>query len=175
LQVSHLFIAKRICKLKDEIIKVHKKDIARSQLETAVSLFLLKLDYSSVITLAGASGGILHQLVLNEGKKPFADFGREIALYREGVHLPRKTYKYRLEILLGIIALKHMSDDCDDIIALDLEASAFNALTYVLYDYVTLFGQEDLFVKAFYNWVWENKNGVQIMEEYKDFTTRVKK
>jgi hypothetical protein len=161
--------------LKNEIQRIHKKEVVKCQLETAVSLFIKQVDYSSVITLAGAAGNILFQLVLNNGKKPFADLGREVAHHIEGVHFKRKTYKYQMEILFGVIPLKHMSEKCDEIIEIDLEQSAVKVLTYALHDYTTLFGQDEPFVKAFYNWVWENKNGPQIVEEYKDFVTKFKK
>ena len=49
-------------------VKVHKGDIAKFQLETAVRLFLTGKDRSSVITLAGAASGILGTLVRNAGK-----------------------------------------------------------------------------------------------------------
>jgi hypothetical protein len=38
--------------------KYHKKDVARIQLKTAISLFLNDRDLSSVITLAGAAAKI---------------------------------------------------------------------------------------------------------------------
>lgn len=55
-------------------MRIHKSDIAKSQLETAVWLLLDGRDRSSVITLAGAASGILDRLVRNAGKEPFVDY-----------------------------------------------------------------------------------------------------
>ena len=52
----------------------HKFDIAHGQLETAIRLFLVDgCDMFSAITLAGAAGEVLHELVLRAGKRPFVD------------------------------------------------------------------------------------------------------
>ncbi|MCK5072711.1 MAG: hypothetical protein KAQ98_04740 [Bacteriovoracaceae bacterium] len=161
--------------LKDEIQRVHKKEVARRQLETAVFLFLKGIDYSSVVTLAGAAGNILLQLVLNRGERPFVDLGRDVANYLQGELLPRKRYKYRMQILFGIIPLKHMSDKCDEIVEMDLEKCALSALTVAVCDYTTLSGQNEPFVKAFLNWCWKNQNGPQVMEEYQSLPKKLKK
>ena len=69
----------------------HKSEIAKSQLTTAVKLFLNKRDLSSVITLAGASSGILDTLVRNEGKESFLDYARRV--HREHIgHTPPKEH-----------------------------------------------------------------------------------
>ena len=69
--------------------KIHKGDIARNQLETAVRLFLNERDRSSVITLAGAATGILDTLVRNSGREPFVDYARRV--HRELVgHTPKR-------------------------------------------------------------------------------------
>ena len=48
-----------------------KRDIARSQLETAVDLFFRGLSHHAVITLAGADSGILSGLAHAAGKGTF--------------------------------------------------------------------------------------------------------
>jgi fibrillarin-like rRNA methylase len=58
--------------------KYHRKEIATQQLETAIWLFLNNKDLSSVITLAGAAGTILSQLVKNAGHEPFVDYACKI-------------------------------------------------------------------------------------------------
>jgi hypothetical protein len=57
----------------------HKSDIARTQLETAVDIFLRGLSHHSVITLAGAASGILDGLLLAAGKESFIDYARRYA------------------------------------------------------------------------------------------------
>ncbi len=69
----------------------HKLDIARGQLarparciETAIRLFLVDgCDMFSAITLAGAAGEVLHELVLRAGKRPFVDYTVKVHDWKE--------------------------------------------------------------------------------------------
>lgn len=161
--------------MKDKTIRIHKGEIAQRQLETATFLFLNKIDFSSVITLSGAAGNILVQLVLNEGKRPFVDLGRDIVKYFYDDHLKRKSYKRKLELLFGIAQLKHMSPQCNEEIELDLEENAFKSLAVAITDFTTLYGNNEPFVKAFYNWSWVNKNGREMMKAYEDRPEKLKR
>lgn len=161
--------------MKDITFKIHKREIAKSQLETAIVLFLNKTDYSSVITLSGAAGNILMQLVLNEGKRPFVDLGRDIANHYQGELLSRSTYKNRMQKLFGISHLKHMSETCDEVLELDLEDCAIKSLISTVHDYTTLFGQDEPFIKAFLNWCWINKDGPGAMEFFNKLPGKFKK
>ena len=88
----------------------HIEKIAESQLKTAISLFLKKIDLSSVITLAGASSNILTQLVRNAGEKPFIDYACEVYVHHnKGNTPPREKYNHHIDKMLGISAHKHMS------------------------------------------------------------------
>lgn len=154
--------------------RYHKSEIARRQLETAVHLFLSGRDRSSVITLAGASSVILDRLVRNEGKEPFVDYACRV--HRELIgHSPkRRSYSHHIDKRLGVIAHKHLSKDDDETVELDLEKMACDALTRALADYVTLYGQEEPFVKAFFNWAWKSKDGKTLMKEYEKVSDRLK-
>jgi hypothetical protein len=154
--------------------RYHKSDIAKWQLETAVHLFLLDKDRSSVITLAGAAGGILDRLVRNAGKEPFVDYACRV--HRDLVgHTPkRNSYSHYINKKLGIVAHKHMGEGDPDTIDLDLEKMAFDAITRELADYIALNGQEEPFVKAFLSWAWENKNGPALMDEFKKVPDKLK-
>lgn len=69
--------------------RYHKYDIARGQLETAIRLFLVDgCDMFSAVTLAAASGEILHQLVLNDGKQPFVDYVIKVNEFRMSTQSP---------------------------------------------------------------------------------------
>ena len=155
-------------------VRVHKSDIAKSQLETAVRLFLNDNDRSSVITLAGAASGILDRLVRNSGKEPFVDYACRV--HRELVgHTPkRQSYSHHIDKKLGVIANKHLSKDDPDTVALDLEEMAFNALARALSDYVQLNGDGEPFVKAFYSWAWVNTDGKALMEKFKNVPEKMR-
>ena len=154
--------------------KYHKKDIARSQLETAVVLFLNKGDLSSVITLAGAAANILDRLLRNEGKEAFVDYARRVHRDMIGFMPKRQSYSHHIDNRTGTIVHKHMGKDEPEEVDLDLDKMACDALGRALSDYITLNGQDEPFVKAFLNWSWKNMDGPQIMEKYKNVPTRLK-
>ena len=62
-------------------------------LPISVDLFLNNIDFSSVITLAGAASNILSQLVRNAGKEPFIDYACDIYNHLQGStpHLEKNT------------------------------------------------------------------------------------
>ncbi len=152
----------------------HKRDIAKWQLETAVRLFLLGMDRSSVITLAGAAGTILDRLVRNEGKEAFVDYSCRVHREMVGYTPKRQLYSHHINKKLGIVAHKHMGEEDTEMVDLDLEKMAFDAVARALADYVTLNGKEEPFVKAFFSWAWENKEGRALMEEYMKVPRRLK-
>ncbi len=53
-----------------------KSELAKEQLRTAIGLFLNGIDFTSAITLAGASGNILHALVEQQNKQPTLEYCR---------------------------------------------------------------------------------------------------
>ena len=155
-------------------MRYHKRDIAKWQLETAVRLFLLGMDRSSVITLAGAAGTILDRLVRNEGKETFVDYARRVHREMVGYTPKRRSYSHHINKRLGIVSHKHMGEEDPETVDLDLEKMAFDALARALADYVKLNGQEEPFVKAFFSWAWENEEGRALMEEYMKVPKRFK-
>ena len=154
--------------------RYHKSEIARRQLEAAVVLFLNGRDRSSVITLAGAASGILDRLVRNEGKEPFVDFACRVHRKLIGHTPQRRSYSHHIDKRLGVIAHKHLSKEDDEAVELDLEQMACDALTRALADYMTLHGKDEPFVKAFFNWAWETKDGKALMKEYENVSDRLR-
>lgn len=153
----------------------HKQDIATMQLKTAVILFLNGKDCSSVITLAGAAGNILSQLVKNNGGEPFVDFACRVHDALVGYTPPRNKYKHHIDKELGVTAHKHMSSSDSEDVEIDLEKSAADSLIRALSDYTTLKGQEENFVKEFFRWAWKNMDGEEIMESYNKMPNKIKK
>jgi hypothetical protein len=154
--------------------RVHKRDIAKYQLQTAVRLFLNEKSRSSVITLAGAASGILDRLVRNAGKETFVDYSCRV--HRELIgHTPkRRSYSHHIDKKLGVIAHKHLSKEDSETVEMDLEQMAIDALTRALADYVTLNGKDEPFVTAFFNWAWKNTDGPALMEQFKKVPDRQK-
>jgi hypothetical protein len=141
-----------------------KSQIATQQLRTAVFLFLSGGSRASVITLAGASSGILEHLVRIEDNLPFVDYARS---FIPGPTFPRDKYRRYVNELLGINALKHMSPNCLETLEIDLEESAIGAVTKAMADHVRFYGYEHDFIKAFLQWAWLNCDGPKIMQEYR--------
>lgn len=154
--------------------KYYKKDIAKSQLKAAVWLFLNKIDYSSAITLAGASDNILNQLLINEGKVPFLHYACEIHNKIHGFTPKRGQYKHKIEKIMGIISLKHMSSECSDEIEIDLPDCAKNAVTKAVLNYARLYGDKEPFIVAFLNWLWVNEDGEAIVKAYESLPESMK-
>jgi hypothetical protein len=153
--------------------KYHKSQIATEQLKTAILLFLNDCDPASVITLAGAASAILDQLVKNKGKTPFVDFARHIYAAFGGSTPRRTRYNRYINDKLGINALKHMSPSCPENLEIDLQKNAEDAIGKAVADYVAIFGQEHDFIRAYLQWAWVNRNGPQIMEDYKKFSQKL--
>ncbi len=155
--------------------KFHRKEIARSQLQTAISLFLNNVDLSSAITLAGAASNILNQLVRNAGETPFIDFACEVyEFHNKGQTPPREKYNHYMDKLLGISAHKHMSSKCPLTISIDLEKCAPYALTKAVADYITLYGQQESFIKAFLSWSYKHQRD-EVMEVCKNIPEKFMK
>lgn len=154
---------------------LHRRDIARRQLETAVELFLQGLDRSSVITLAGAASNVLDSLVRRAGKEPFVDYARRVHDHVVGGTPKRRSYAHHIDVTLGVVAHKHLSPADADVVELDLEKQAADALARAIADYTTLYGQDEPFVKAYLQWAWVNKDGPTQMEVFKSVPAKLRK
>ena len=145
-----------------------KSQIATEQLKTAIFLFLNARDPSSVITLAGAASTILERLLRNQKTTtPFVDFACDVAAAGKYRTPGRSKYSRYINDRIGINDHKHMSSDSPDTLEIDLMQSAEDSITKAVADYVPLFGEGHDFIRAYLQWVWVNKNGQQIVEEYK--------
>lgn len=127
-------------------------ELAANQLEAAIGLFVAGRDKFSVITLAGAADVILSRLVINTGQENFTE-----SILRSkiecGTDRTREEVGKEINDNLFINHLKHMDDDDDGYIDIDLEECALAAILKALANYVTLAGRKDAFVQAFLIWV----------------------
>jgi hypothetical protein len=154
--------------------RFHKHDVAKAQLQTAVSMFLEGRDRSSVITLAGAASGILDALVRRSGQEAFLDYARRAYRELSGQTPKRSTYSHHINTRFGVIAHKHLWEEDSDTIELDLEEQAAGAISRAVADYISLNGKEEPFVKAFLSWSWSNQDGPGMMEKFKAAPERLK-
>ncbi|MGE3480457.1 MAG: hypothetical protein AB7K73_03485 [Gammaproteobacteria bacterium] len=154
--------------------RFHKSEIAKRQLQTAVLIFLHGLDMSSVVTLAGAASGILDTLVKRAGKEPFVDYARRVHREVVGKTPKRQSYAHHIEKRLGVTAHKHLAKDEPEIVDLDLEKQAADALSRAITDYVKLNGQDEPFVKAYLQWAWTNTDGPAQMKKFKSVPMKMR-
>jgi hypothetical protein len=124
-------------------------DLAANQLETAIGLFISGRDRFSVITLAGAADGILSQLVINEGGENFIEFSLK---KDDDKTLTRSTLGAQVNDILRINELKHMDEDDDGYVVMDIEECALATILKAIANFVILRGHVD-FVRAFLAWV----------------------
>ena len=149
--------------------RYHKYDIARGQLETAIRLFLIDgCDMFSAITLAAAAGEILHQLVLNAGKKPFVDYIVKVNDFRNPGKTPKRSSMIsHIHKSLFVNALKHYDEKTDSFVEFDAEECALAAILKAMVDYKTLIGEHTEAMKAFLAWTYLNLDSAKIMDEFK--------
>lgn len=157
-------------------VEYHKFDIARGQLETAIRLFLVDgCDMFSAITLAGAAGEVLHQLVLRAGKRPFVDYTVKVHDWKElGPTPSRGAVMKHIHKLLFINEMKHHDKDANDTIELDAEECALAAILKAVVDYKTLTGEETAAMKTLLGWCYKNLESEQIMKDYEELPKAAK-
>lgn len=154
--------------------RIHRTEIARRQLQTAVELFLQGLDRSSVITLAGAASNVLDGLVRKAGKEAFIDYARRVHDHLVGGTPKRQTYSHHIDKKLGVVAHKHLGAADPETVELDLEKQAADVLARAIADYTTLYGQDEAFVKAYLQWAWVNTDGPAQMEAFKSAPAKLR-
>lgn len=146
----------------------HKFDIARGQLDTAIQLFLLDgCDMFSAITLAGAAGEVLHQLVLRAGKQPFVDYTVKVNDWKKlGPTPSRNAVMKHIHRIFFINEMKHHDKDAQDTVQLDAEECALAAILKAIVDYKTLTDSQTDPMKAMFAWCYQNLESEQMLEEY---------
>jgi len=92
-------------------MKLHKKEIAKRQIDTSIELFLTGKDYISVVTLAGAGEEILGKLLIRHSKKNMVDYLKELDKSISG---GREFKIVNREINGFRNSLKHANDEIED-------------------------------------------------------------
>jgi hypothetical protein len=117
-------------------VRLHKKEIARRQIDTAIELFFEAKDFVSITTLAGASEEILGALLKRAGEKRVFDHLVGVA-QREGGPEWDAT-KVGAVINKTRNSFKHANDPNEDEMEYDLE-EARAMLTRAVANYASLY------------------------------------
>ena len=118
-------------------MKLHKKEIAKRQIETALDLFFLQGDIFSIITLAGAGEGILGNLLQRAGEPCMMDY---LIDYDKCLTVTGRDFKIVNEEVNGIRnSLKHADNPLEDELEVDSE-HAVAMLTRAVTNYRSLEG-----------------------------------
>lgn len=136
-------------------MKLHKKEVAKRQIDTAIELFLAKQDYLSVITLAGAGEEIIGKLLVRNSKKNMVDYlidldkrlsgGREFKVINQEINGFRNS-------------LKHANDEKEDEIDVaESQEHAIAMITRALTNYAIFEGNVSSDIEKFYKWLKENR------------------
>lgn len=142
-----------------------KLQLAELQLETAIGLFVSRRDRVSSITLAGAADGILHGLVLKAGKQPFADCVIAMSEAMAGQTPTKAKVARHINDQLKINDLKHMDQDDDEAVVLDVDISALGAILKAIANHHTLVPEHPEFITAMLQWTWMFYDGKKIRED----------
>ncbi len=142
-----------------------KLQLAEQQLETAIGLFVSRRDRVSAITLAGAADGILHGLVIKAGKQPFADYVIAMSEAMAGQTPSKAKVARHINDQLKINDLKHMDQDDDESVVLDVDISALGAILKAIANHHALVPEHPAFIKAMLQWTWMFYDGKQIRQD----------
>jgi hypothetical protein len=136
-------------------MKIHKKEIAKRQIDTAISLFLNEQDYLPVITLAGAGEEILGKLLARSSKKNMVDYLKQLDKRLSG----GREFKVVNQEINGFRnSLKHANDESEDEIDItENQEHAIAMITRALTNYAMFDGNISKQMKNFYNWLRDNR------------------
>jgi hypothetical protein len=168
---------------------ISKLMLAQQQLETAIGLFVSRRDRVSAITLAGAADGILHGLVLEAGKQPFAEYAMGVREALSGQTPARAKFAKHINNQLNINDLKHMDPGGTTEVTLDPDLSALGAILKAIANHHQLVPEHPDFIKAMLHWAWMfydgekitedepyvEPAGEKIMEQYKERPSKIRK
>jgi hypothetical protein len=146
-------------------INTTKLALAQQQLETAIGLFISRRDHVSAITLAGAADGILHGLILKEGKQPFSDYAMGVKKALTNETPAKAKYAKHINDTLNINDLKHMDEGGETDISLDPDISALGAILKAIANHHILVPEHPDFINAMLQCAWMFYDGEKIMED----------
>jgi hypothetical protein len=136
-------------------MKLHKKEIAKRQIDTAIELFLEGKDYLSVVTLAGAGEEILGKLLVRHSKKNMIDYLKELDRQLSG----GREFKIVNQEINGFRnSLKHANDEADDEISIaEGHEHAIAILSRAITNYALFEGRLSSTMDQFLKWLRNNR------------------
>jgi hypothetical protein len=136
-------------------MKLHKKEIAKRQIDAAIELFLAGKDYLSVVTLAGAGEEILGKLLVRHSKKNMVDYLKELDKRLSG---GREFRIVNQEINGFRNSLKHANDETEDEInVVEGREHAIAMLSRSLTNYALFEGSLSKKMEHFLQWLGDNR------------------
>ena len=136
-------------------MKLHKKEVAKRQIDTAIELFLSKQDYLSVVTLAGAGEEILGKLLTRRSGKHTVNYLMDLDNRLSG---GRDFSTVNQEINGFRNSLKHANVEKEDTIDVaEKQEHAIAMITRALTNYAMLEGNISKKMENFYKWLQENR------------------
>jgi hypothetical protein len=136
-------------------MKLHKTEIAKRQIETAIDLFLAGKDYLSVVTLSGAGEEILGQLLNRDSQESMVDHLKKLDKRLSG----GREFKVVNEEINGFRnSLKHANDENED--EIDVAEGQMHAIAMLirsLSNYFKVKGKLSNKMEQFYQWLEEKR------------------
>ncbi len=137
------------------LIKYEKLDIVSQMIETALSLFLERKDYFSVLQIAGACDEILGKYLKLKGINTSLETDVEaVNSIKKSLSGVDSTFKETRDFLnKSKNSIKHMNDSADTTVTMDPEDEA-----------------EEMLDRAIANWRKLGRSSTPLMEKFLDFT-----
>jgi hypothetical protein len=137
-------------------MKLHKKEIAKRQIDTAIELFLAGKDYLSVVTLAGSGEEILGQLLVRHSKKNTVDYLKELDRRLSG----GREFKIVNQEINGFRnSLKHANDEEEDEISVaEGQEHAIAMLARAINNYALFEERVSKKMAQFLQWLRDNRS-----------------
>ena len=142
-------------------MKLNKIEIARTQIETAIDLFLSNRDFLSALTLAGAAEDILGKLLERDGKKSMLE--NLYGWFQETTQEKIGFGEFAKKANFTRNTLKHASVANED----EIEVFRWETVQMImraLFNYKQLVGQPTEKMLEFSEWLQENTGAYEQLE-----------
>ena len=142
-------------------MQLHKTEIAKREIETAIDMFLSDSDFISVLTLAGAAEDILGALLRRGGQRPMLE--QLHAWYQETTKAEISFGEFARKANLGRNTLKHATNAEEDVIEI-FRWEAVQMLMRALYNWKALGHEPTDRMLKFNNWLHEHRDSYETLE-----------
>lgn len=137
-------------------MKLHKKEIARRQIDTAIELFFRRKDYLSIVTLASAGEEIIGNLLERANSKNMVGYLVDLDKKLTGAGRPFEVVNHEINGFRN--SLKHAKDPNEDEIDVAQEQEhAIAMLSRAITNYNKLERRLSGRMEEFYDWLRQNR------------------